>query len=154
MSKRWLVILLLVSVAFNLAVFGSFVYLHYLHPQLRHCPPPSPHGFRPDRDSPGKPLRDRLLKDEQFKQSRKEFLDSKLAFMEELVKEDFDEAVLRKILEESLVAQGAMERRIGDQMIELRKTMTAEEAREFCARHIERMRQRHPQKLNRYRRFK
>jgi len=38
MNKRWLLILLLISAAFNLAVLGSFVYLRGFHPRHHHSP--------------------------------------------------------------------------------------------------------------------
>lgn len=152
MSKRWLVFMLLVSVAFNLAVLGSFIYLQYLHPYTHDCPPALPHCGRPDGDHPGMPLRNLLAEDEQFQQAKQLYAKNKGAFIRELAQENYDEAELRRLMETSLLAQGSMERRIGNQMIELRKTMSTEEAREFFGRLIEQIRQRQPHKIRRYRR--
>ncbi len=151
MSKRWIVILLLLSVAFNLAVLGSFVYLRFMMPYPPHCAP------LPDRhpgEFHGRPLRRLLSEDDQFRQARRQFHENKRVFMEELLKDDIDEIALQRILENSLAAQGAMEQRIGYHMIELRKSMSAEEARQFFGRHIERMKEQTHFKSHRYRRNK
>ncbi len=151
MSKRWIVILLLFSMAFNLAVLGSFVYLRFMMPYPPHCAP------LPDRH-PGKfhgrPLRRLLSEDDQFRQAHRQFRENKRVFMEELLKDEIDEVALNQILERSLMAQGAKERRIGYHMIELRKSMSAEEARHFFGRHIERMKQQPHFKSHRNRRNK
>ncbi len=68
-SKRWLIIILLISVSFNLAFIGSFIYLHWFHP---HPQPPvrneEMRGSRPhfgpppfERDEEIRNLRDIVL---------------------------------------------------------------------------------------------
>lgn len=136
MSKKLLFILLLVSLAFNLAVLGSFVYLRFvLKPDF---PPPPPHHVRQGKPGPHElKIWQRLEPDENIKSMRREFMASKRELMQELAKENLDESRVREILDASLKNQTELETRLGDRLIQLRKTMSAEEAKEFFGKRMD-----------------
>lgn len=143
MSKRWLIILLLISVAFNLAVLGSMAYLSFFRP----CPAP---GMRmgPPPDHP--PMFGKAGKgfpgfgNDSLRVMRQKFNDTKKELMTELANDPVDEARVQQIISRSLEAQAALERDLGNKLLEMRRGMTASEAKEhFSAmrEHIEMRRQ-------------
>lgn len=137
MNKRILVFLLLVSFAFNLAILGSFIYFRVFFGGM-HCPPPPPPEFREGRpDFPHHEMWERLPIDEEMHQLRKDFGNKKNELMLELAKDPIDEAKINAILAESLTHQSSLERKLGDRLIQLRKTMTADEAKEFFGKRAE-----------------
>lgn len=138
MNKRLLLILLLVSAAFNLAVIGSFIYLRFCFPG-RAClpPPPPPHAMHGRPGFPGNEMWDRLPMDDDLMVLRRAFKGNKIELMQELAKDPIDEEKINTLLENSLINQTALERRLGIRLLELRKTMTAEEALEFFGKRAE-----------------
>lgn len=146
MSKRWLTVLLLVSFSFNLAVIGSVLYLRFTMP----CPPP----FRNDRRMPPPPhMKPFVDRDSEIVQLRERFDGTKASLMQELSKNPVDEQKVKEIIDSSLVAQNALERRIGEKILAYRKTLSPEEAREHFLRRADRMQHRsRPYIKNRYRR--
>ncbi|PKN73928.1 MAG: hypothetical protein CVU49_09525 [Candidatus Cloacimonetes bacterium HGW-Cloacimonetes-2] len=159
MSKRLTSILLLISLAFNLAVVGSMIFL-----KSKAAPPPfvdHPGGrFRPmdrfDRmermkSDEGRPMGrpDRRSDDgSRFEDSaatrelRLKFRRSKMELMQELAKDPIDEARINTILTRSLTEQTALERTLGADLIAARKKMTAEEAEQRFGRRAEALRRR------------
>lgn len=137
MNKRWLIILLLVSFAFNLAVLGSFIYLRVFFGSRFCPPPPSPHLSQGRPDMPFKEMWDRLPEDDEIPRLRDEFMNTKIGLMKELAKDPINEETIKNILEQSLINQSALERKLADRLIMLRKTMTAEEAQEYFGKRLE-----------------
>lgn len=136
MSKSWLIPLLLVSFSFNLAVIGSALYFRCAHT----CPPDRP--FLDRKMPPAAHLRPFMEKDKEIRQLRENFSLSKEVLLQELAKDPVNEARVKEIIDSSLVAQNALERRIGEKILAYRKTLTPEEAREHFLRRVERMKNR------------
>ncbi len=136
MSKSWLVALLLISFSFNLAVIGSAIYLRCSHA----CPPDRPFpGRRMPTPAHIQPF---MEKDSEIRQLRQNFSDSKRVLMQELAKDPVNDARVKEIIDSSLVAQNALERRIGEKILAYRKTLSPEEAREHFLRRVERLKHR------------
>jgi len=79
---------------------------------------------------------------------RTTFRQTKEEFMQELAKEPINEATLNTVLERSLAEQSVLERQLGQRLIERRKEMSPEEAKEFFNRRAERIR-RFSERINR-----
>ncbi len=138
MNKRWLIILLLISFAFNLAIVGSFIYIKCTFGNRMCPPPPPPHLIQGSPDFPKNEIWERLPIDDSMHELRKQFMESKRDLMIELAKDPIDEKEINSILENSLINQSALERKLGERLLMLRKTMTAaEEAREFFGKRAE-----------------
>lgn len=138
MSKKLSNILLLVSLAFNLAVVAAFIYLTVRGPNHHHRNRP-----RPDTESHHRRDRDRSWADsDSIRTLRTTFRETKHEFMTELAKEPINEPALNTILERSLSEQSLLERELGKRLIERRKEMSSEEAKEFFNRRAERIRRR------------
>ncbi|HPA24408.1 MAG TPA: hypothetical protein PLS44_01995, partial [Candidatus Cloacimonas sp.] len=82
MNKRWLIIILLISVSFNLAFIGSFIYLHWFHPHPQ--PPVRKEEMRGPRPLFGHPPFER---DEEIRKLRNQFENIKHSLMLELAKD-------------------------------------------------------------------
>lgn len=131
-SKRWLIIILLISVSFNLAFIGSFIYLHWFHPHPK--PPVRNEEMRGSRSHFGPPPFER---DEEIRNLRDKFETIKHSLMLELAKDPVDMAKVNALIDSSLVAQNNLERRLAERMVAYRKTLTAEEAQEHFQRRAE-----------------
>ena len=142
MNKRWLLILLLISAAFNLAVLGSFVYLRGFHPRHHHSPR---HEWRDNDRWPGRfhkgPAPEFAFGDS-IRALRQGFEDTKRELMLELAKDPLDMPQIEAIITRSLNAQVALERDMADRLIRFRNTLTPEEAREHFSRRAEDMQRR------------
>lgn len=134
MSKKWLFVLLLISLSFNLAVLGSFFYIRFYLP----CPAPRP-MFKEHMHDGRPPEPFFLHKDVEIEQLRKTFGATKVSLMKELAKDPVDEAKVASIIDSSLVTQNQLERRLGEKILAFRKTLSAEEAREHFQRRLENM---------------
>ena len=132
MNKRWLIIILLISVSFNLAFIGSFIYLHWFHPH--HQPPVRKEEMRGPRPLFGHPPFER---DEEIRKLRNQFENIKHSLMLELAKDPVDMTKVNALIDSSLVAQNNLERRLAERMVAYRKTLTAEEAKEHFQRRAE-----------------
>ena len=143
MSKHWIVILLFISLAFNLAVMGMFLYIHFFH-----RPPFCPPGMRPPmgefRDDRQFHHRDRhkdefvMENKEEIRLMRSHFMQKRKDFMQILLKEDFNEQKAIAAMEASLTAQDSLEESIGRSLIELRKKMTPEQAKRYFEHRLDR----------------
>ena len=127
MQKRNVQILLIVSLAFNLAFigFGTFRYLRirrYSDPRVlfRHAPQEIKDHFREHREIID-PIRDEI-----------ELI--RAQFINELKKPDFNEEHLQEKLDQYLTKQAELERIMGNNFIEIRKKLTAEQVEEFFSR--------------------
>ncbi len=131
MSRRLLIALLLVSLGFNLAVVGSMVWFRFIRP----CPP-FPHPGRPPMgQAPPLPIWKHMKPGSQIPAFRAKFDSTKIMLMEELAKDPIDETKIQAIIDSSLTAQNNLEKHLGMSILELRKQMSAAEAKEhFTAR--------------------
>lgn len=129
MQKRSVTYLLFISLAFNIAFIGGFVY-HLVNP------PFGRQNFPPDNMKP--PVKDFFFqKKEEIQQFDRDFLDCKRTFMESLLEEEFNEEKSLELMQESVQKHMRMESEIGKSMIELRKKITAEEAQRIFGRMIQ-----------------
>lgn len=125
MSKKTVLILLIISLVFNFAFFGTFLY-HRVN--FRPGLPGAIHG------RPKLPIHCR----EDFRELRKEmgekhrdYFIARRQFILSLLEEDLNEEQVIKKLENAIEKQTIKEKEIGLSFIKLRKEMTAEEARMF-----------------------
>lgn len=119
MSKRLLIVLFIVSMAFNIAFVGGVGY-HLIISRTAHqfIPP----GINPQ-------VRNHYLEcRKEITPLMKEFHESKQEFIHELARKDIDEEKLLNMMENSIEKQTRMERELGLSMIEMRKRLTPEEA--------------------------
>ncbi|HNQ42870.1 MAG TPA: hypothetical protein PKI59_00475 [Candidatus Cloacimonadota bacterium] len=131
MSRRLLIAILLVSLGFNLAVIGSMIWFRFIRP----CPIPPPQGRPPMGNVHPLPIWKQLKPDSQIPAYRAKFDSTKILLMEELAKDPIDELKIHSIIDSSLSAQNLLERHLGMSMLEIRKQMSAAEAKEhFTAR--------------------
>ena len=125
MSKKTILILLIVSLAFNFAFLGTFLY-HRVNfgpgmPGAIHGRPKLPIHCREDF---------RKLRKEMGEKHR-DYFNARRQFILSLLEEDLNEEQVLKRLENAIEKQTIKEREIGLSFIKLRKEMTAEEARMF-----------------------
>lgn len=119
-----LFILLLISLIIN-GILGTVLYSnikrlnHTMHFYAQRQEGSWDGRFGPGRDA-----------DPQITALRDSFMATKRDLMAELAKDPLDEAKVRAIIEKSVSAQGKMEKALGTKLLEQRKTMGAEEAKE------------------------
>ena len=124
MSKRALTIIVIISLAFNLAFIGTFGIIQYRRKI-----------FLERRFIPHPQLRKHFMTcKEHIAPLRYDFHQSKIDFIEELKKPDFNEELLNMMLENAIEKQTAMEIELGKSLIELRKEMSFEEAQKFFSK--------------------
>ena len=122
MSKRLLIVLFIISIAFNVAFLGGAGY-HLVISRMAHrlIPP----GINPQ-------VRNHYLEcRNEIAPLMKEFHESKQEFINELARKDIDEEKLHIMLRNSIEKQTRMERELGLSMIEMRKRLTPEEAKKM-----------------------
>ncbi|MEA2096251.1 MAG: hypothetical protein U9P73_06130 [Candidatus Cloacimonadota bacterium] len=131
MSKKTILIILIVSLAFNFAFFGTFLF-HRVNFG------PGIHG--PIHGRPKLPIHCR----EDFRELRKkmgekhrDYFVARRQFILSLLEKDLNEEQVLKRLENAIEKQMIKEKEIGLSFIKLRKEMTAEEARLFFRRDLE-----------------
>lgn len=143
MSKRSTSILLIISLAFNLAVLGGFIFRQIwrpITPQLKDFQAErAQRRIELDRSDPA--LRP-PTESEETRELRKAFRQTKEDFMTQLANEPVNEEKLKESLEQSLSQQVELERSLGESLILRRKEMSPEEAQEHFMRRVERMRER------------
>lgn len=109
MKLQLLYLLLIVSLAFNLAFIGMFIW-HRTHPPVPFNDPEF-HRFKEHiREQPGK-----------IETEKREFMDSRRRFMEYLKEDDFNEAFADSLRQETLEKQIKLETAFGKRLIEMRK---------------------------------
>lgn len=142
MSKRLLTILLLISLAFNLAVVGRYAYFEvWERPHFN--PSHHPRGRMENNRNRFDKGRNNWMADcmkqgmEHCQPYRDTFQVDRTQFIETLKVANFNEANAKAALEKSLKAHANMEQALGMNLIEMRKKMTAAQAREFFDRRFE-----------------
>lgn len=131
MSKKSILILLFISIAFNLAVLGSMLWFHLNRP---HHPPLR--GAEISHLDLPEHIQHRM-RDPEITCLRDQFEQNKLELLQELRKDPINEENIAAIIDSSLMAQSTLERRLGNRLIELRKKMSAQEADEYFGKRIE-----------------
>ena len=130
MSKKTILILLIVSLAFNFAFFGTFLYHRVNFGPGIHAPihgrPKLPIHCREDF---------RKLRNE-MGEKHHDYFTARRQFILSLLEEDLNEEQVLIKLENAIEKQTIKEREIGLSFIKLRKEMTAEEARKFFRRDL------------------
>lgn len=136
MSRRWLITLLLISFAFNLAVLGSYIYFTSTHRgrmNTRYAP-----ALRRDNRGPG----DNPAFSDTTRALWREFSEIKAEFMKELAKDPLDMEALDDLLARTLASQAILENHMAERLIRHRQSLTPEEAKEFYTKQYEEIVQR------------
>lgn len=125
MSKRALTILLFISLAFNMAVLGTILWmrLHLPNPPHRHFEG-NEQAMLPEH------LRE-LQRDPHLRVLRNKYDQHRIQLMRELAQADFQESRATTIIDSSLVAQCSLEQALGYRLVDLRKQMSTAEAEQF-----------------------
>lgn len=148
MSKRWLMILLFVSVAFNVAVLGGFLYMRYTRAHLLRGMGPGWHHRAEHRDRPSWHPGARAMFDDSTRVLRTQFENTKMELMRELAKETMDMPKINSIIEQSLNAQTSLEQHLGQRLIRFRQSLKPDEAKEHFELRIKEMERRHKERNN------
>ena len=82
------------------------------------------------------------------------FNESKIELMRELAKDPIDETNITAIIDNSLAAQGSLERALAHRLLEIRKQMSAAEAQEYFSARADQMKQRSQAFKHKYNRRK
>ncbi len=142
MSKKILFVVLIISLAFNIAFLGVFIYRrvllsdrHRLSPRFHDIPTHCREEFLEERE--------RMLP------LKMEFELSKKRFMRSLTNEEFDRELLEKKLKETIDRQIRMEHEMGQLLIKLRSEMSPEEIQDFFRPEIHRFKRPFIKKDNR-----
>jgi len=125
MSKRSVVIILIISLAFNLAFVGTFLLHRVIMP---------PRFNDPEMGRPRLPVhcRDDFHKlREKMGEKHQEYFQTRREFILSLLEEDPDEQQILNKLDAAIKKQAQVEKEIGLSFIKLRKKMTSEEAKKF-----------------------
>lgn len=139
MSKHLIVILLFVSLAFNLAVLGMFIYASAFH-KMPFCHPNIENRY-PGRDEhrESRLLPEAALKNkDEIRKLREEFFKTRREFMQILAQEKYNEQEAKAAMEASLQAQDKLERKLGASLIEVRRNMDPAAARKFFEHRMKR----------------
>ncbi|MCD4650545.1 MAG: periplasmic heavy metal sensor [Candidatus Cloacimonetes bacterium] len=132
MKTKTITFLLILSLAFNMAIFAGLIYFNF-YGRINHLPPP---GVHPD---PGMQNRCAYPHVREFMEKtremvhplRMEFEDSRQSFIKSLMNPEATEKEIKYLFKESLHKQMRMEEEIGKHMIEFRKQMSPEAARKY-----------------------
>lgn len=144
MSKRLILVLLGISLAFNLAFTGSLLWLHLrISRAEKRIPRTRQRTELPTHVSD-------MRHDPQINQLRSDFESYKLMLMEELAKHALDEEKILSIIDSSLVAQSDLEQSLGENLVEIRKQMTPDEAQTYFQSRADHMKRR-TEMINRHR---
>lgn len=134
MSRRWLTIILIVSLAFNLSVLIMFTHIAVLK-KMPFCLPGTKSVTACEDQTSGK-YRKVIPRPEEFldnkaeiKALRDDYLTKRKAFMELMRQEDFNAEEAYAAMQASLQAQDVLEKTLGKSLIEFRKKLTFDEAK-------------------------
>lgn len=121
MSNRTLTILVIISLAFNIAFLGGFIYMRIKGPGT----PPPPFFPRQKQSRINQMF---FEKREIIKSLTDQNHNDKLSFFKELASENCDNKTLNSKLDKSLQSQYELDKEIGDNLIKLRSNLNPEEA--------------------------
>ncbi len=144
MNKRWLIIVLFISLAFNLAIMLMFSYMN-----IYHRPPFCPPGMRPhpgqEQDRMHQPIANQKIREmmgedkAEMKKFRDDFAQKREAFMKTLSKDTLNVKEAEAAMDASLKAHEDLERHLGQTLIKVRQKITSKEAQTFFKERLERM---------------
>lgn len=137
MSRRWLITLLLISLAFNLAVLGSYIYFSGKQAGGRYGGRYAP-ALRRDNRGPS----ENPAFSDTTRALWREFHEIKAEFMKELAKDPLDMEALDDLLARTLANQAILENHMAERLIRHRQSLTPEEAKEFYTKQYEEIVQR------------
>ncbi|MCB5254063.1 MAG: hypothetical protein RBR69_09265 [Candidatus Cloacimonadaceae bacterium] len=149
MTKRSIIILLFVSLAFNLAVLGSILWVHFSRIA---CPAETPYGRQARTALPPHLHNVPTMWSPEIRQMHTRFNDSKIELMNELAQDPIDETNIIAIIDSSLDAQSSLERALGYRLLDIRKQMNAAEAEDYFSSRAKQMKQRTQAFKHRYNR--
>ncbi len=138
MTKRTVLILLFISLAFNLAVLGSILWLRF----SRTCPAGALQSGHPRIDLPPHLQDAHVMWSPEIRTMHSHFNESKIELMRELAKDPIDETNITAIIDNSLNAQGTLEHALAQRLLDIRKQMTAAEAEEYFSSRAQQMNRR------------
>ena len=122
MKNHTIKILLIISLAFNIAFLGGGIFrsikFRKLAPIHKRVKNEKIRDFIERRKEIGSPL-------------MRDFQEAKNTFMKALTKPEIDDAEMQILIDELIAKQNAMEREIGNSMIELRQQLSDQEAKEI-----------------------
>ena len=122
MKNHTIKILLIISLAFNIAFLGGGIFrsikFRKLAPIHKRVKNEKVRDFMERRKEIGSPL-------------MQDFHKAKDTFMKALTKPEIDDAEMQILIDELIAKQNAMEREIGNSMIELRQQLSDQEAKEI-----------------------
>lgn len=125
MLGKTLKVLLLISLVFNIAFVSEYLYHRFIKK------PPVP----PRLEKYPK-LKEAIQHHrELIKPKREEFFHIRREFIKYLMQKDFNEEEAKRILDDTLKKQIQLEKMMGKHLIELRKNLDYEKARNFFRRH-------------------
>ena len=137
-NRRWLITLLLISLAFNLAILGSYLYFKSTHPRGGSYWNKNAPALRRDNYGP----RDNPAFSDTTRALWREFAEIKAEFMKELAKDPLDMDALDDLLARTLANQAILENHMAERLIRHRQSLTPEEAKEFYTARYEEIIQR------------
>ncbi|HCM14915.1 MAG: hypothetical protein WCY87_01365 [Candidatus Cloacimonadales bacterium] len=141
MSKRLITMLLFISLAFNLAVLGSIIWLRLHIPRTVHRERSRnewvrlPEHIHHDQNDP------------EIRQMRVEYDNQKVNLMRSLAGDNYVEKDIIAIIDSSLTAQTNLEKELGHRLLDIRKQMSSEEAEKYFGARADMLQRR----INRYR---
>lgn len=125
MRNRTLVIILIISLTFNLAVVLSYLYHVTIVSRTEEYHFRPPVWEKPELKEYTSKHREQIIS------KRRQFLEMRREFLQLLQAEDFDRQSAEAQLDKLIDNQMQMEREMGARLIEIRTQMTAEEVKDF-----------------------
>jgi len=124
MTRKTTNLLLLISLVFNLAVVSMFTF-HFF--RMREFRPPMPRRG----DTPHAKIRKQMKEVKPLHQS---YIKAKMDFFKELRSDELDLKKAQEKLDITVQKQILMEKKLGEDLVELRQELTAEEFRKLGSR--------------------
>lgn len=143
MNKRWLVIVLFISLAFNLAIVVMFSYMSVCH-KPPFCPPGMKPPFERDNKRMPPPIENDKIKKmmgedkAEMKKFRDDFSQKRNAFMKTLIKDSLNVKEAEAAMDASLKAHENLERHLGQSLIKVRQNISSQEAQTIFKERLER----------------
>jgi len=131
MRNKYKLIIFIISLAFNAGFIIMFLYHAYFAPK-RFMPPPPPKNAKIHR----------LMESEEMKNIKRENFKYRLEFFNELSKPNYSQTSLDSLIDNLSRSQQVIEDIVIQNFIELRNTMTDEEANDFFGKFQDRYNQR------------
>lgn len=144
MNKRWLIIVLFISLAFNLAVMIMFSYVSFYH-KPPFCPPHMRAPFEKEHSGKHKSIKNDKIREmmgedkAEMKKYRDDFAQKRDAFMKTLTKDTLNVKEAEAAMDASLKSHEELERHLGLSLIKVRQQLTATEAKTIFKERLDRI---------------